>query len=679
MRGYLQYGRLYFLLEFFFLTGLYKCDKDITTVSTQDTNTRFVGTALVTEFASLEFATAEFLGIAYSEPAERFAKPVMKTPKPGIVRAKTFGNICPQVVSPWDWCHSRQKISEDCLFLNIYVPLDNISSHKLGVSVSPSATTSLSSGTVQPTDTSSKLNTPPEAPPISIGNASGPISIYANSVPISTLMTSSNDSASSKIAVSSIASTSIQTEMPKNSSASFSWPTNSSEELWSTGKIAMKRSAQPDDTFVLPHNSKYAVFIYLHGGAFVAGSGNCYDGSTLAGYGNIIVVTVNYRLSNLGFLSTNDDVIPGNLGLWDQHVAIQWVKKYINVFGGDPNRITVGGQSAGSYSSIHQALYKGNDGLFQRVIAQSGTPTAVKSASVTGYKSTLEVAKQLNCPTHGTKQQVKSCLMSKTAESLVNASLPMLVPGSLPIQPTVDEPFITEDPYTILSQMAPQSARKPQAVPRYFTGKDLLIGIDAQDGDVAWYLNAVLTSRHNSNRMIQLFQSTINPDLFRNLIRLYFQHDFNDTVDDYIISSVLERYIDWDHPNDYNSQSNRAIDFLTDVFFAIPVLDTASAHSRPREHSFTNGHESISEKSHMNYNTAKSPKTLSGTFVYRFSLPPHKDNRIPWFRGTAHGSEIKYVFGQVATEDERDVALSKTTMTYWSNFIKSGYVLLIPI
>nr|WP_254798809.1 carboxylesterase family protein [Sphingobium sp. AS12] len=107
----------------------------------------------------------------------------------------------------------------------------------------------------------------------------------------------------------------------------------------------------PDD---LVEGERLPVYVWIHGGAFVAGSGNGYDGSALARDGRIIVVTINYRVGVLGFvnfgaaLGTSD--IPSNLGLRDQIAALTWVQANIAAFGGDPGRVTIGGQSAGSMS-----------------------------------------------------------------------------------------------------------------------------------------------------------------------------------------------------------------------------------------------------------------------------------------------------------------------------------------
>ncbi|KAI0887181.1 alpha/beta-hydrolase [Annulohypoxylon maeteangense] len=94
------------------------------------------------------------------------------------------------------------------------------------------------------------------------------------------------------------------------------------------------------------------VMFWIHGGAFTGGTGNdpTFDGGNLASRGDVVVVSINYRLSTLGFLALEDNVTNGNFGLADQINALDWVRNHIKDFGGDPDRITIFGQSAGAGS-----------------------------------------------------------------------------------------------------------------------------------------------------------------------------------------------------------------------------------------------------------------------------------------------------------------------------------------
>lgn len=119
-------------------------------------------------------------------------------------------------------------------------------------------------------------------------------------------------------------------------------------------------------------DKKYPVAIYVHGGAFMGGAGSNlpFVPTKLVEEGTIIV-TINYRLGIWGFMY-HEGLCPGNLGLWDQAKAMTWVRENIAAFGGDDKNITVFGQSAGAMSLQMLAVSSIKDGLFDKMILQSG-------------------------------------------------------------------------------------------------------------------------------------------------------------------------------------------------------------------------------------------------------------------------------------------------------------------
>eukprot|EP00040_Diaphanoeca_grandis_P027307 m.155035 g.155035 ORF g.155035 m.155035 type:complete len:541 (-) comp30921_c1_seq1:173-1795(-) len=141
-----------------------------------------------------------------------------------------------------------------------------------------------------------------------------------------------------------------------------------------------------------------SVMVFIHGGDFRQGFGGgiLYDGSRLAQHGDVVVVTMNYRLGVHGFLTSNNDVL-GNFGIEDQRLAIQWVSKNIAAFGGDPAKVTLFGQSAGAVSvGIHVASAQ-TKGLFRAAIIESNPYSLPlrdqKSATALGD----DVFKKANC------------------------------------------------------------------------------------------------------------------------------------------------------------------------------------------------------------------------------------------------------------------------------------------
>jgi len=124
--------------------------------------------------------------------------------------------------------------------------------------------------------------------------------------------------------------------------------------------------------------SPMPVIVFLHGGAFVVGAceSMMYGPQVLLDR-DVVLVGVNYRLGVLGFLSLETDACPGNLGLHDQLLALQWVQQHISCFGGDPGNVTLMGESAGAMSAMCHMVSPLSKGLFHRVVSLSGTPSHV--------------------------------------------------------------------------------------------------------------------------------------------------------------------------------------------------------------------------------------------------------------------------------------------------------------
>jgi para-nitrobenzyl esterase len=125
--------------------------------------------------------------------------------------------------------------------------------------------------------------------------------------------------------------------------------------------------------------------VWIHGGSFTSGTAGSpiYDGSSLARRGDVVVVTINYRLGALGFLALHrleeEEGVFGNLGLLDQIAALEWVREHVSRFGGDPARVTVFGESAGAMSAGALLATPRARGLFRRALLQSGAAENVSS------------------------------------------------------------------------------------------------------------------------------------------------------------------------------------------------------------------------------------------------------------------------------------------------------------
>ncbi|HEX7382165.1 MAG TPA: carboxylesterase family protein [Nevskiaceae bacterium] len=168
------------------------------------------------------------------------------------------------------------------------------------------------------------------------------------------------------------------------------------------------------------------VLVYIPGGAFVLSGGSGINGSALAADQHVIVVTFNYRLGILGFLASpaldNGSADSGDYGIQDVGAVLRWVKDNIAAFGGNPDNVTLGGESAGALMTCMSAVSPDTRGLFQKMIVQSG-PCAFNWPKLQAqYRPEEEVLAALHCDV-GSPQQVAACLRSPklTAADFLNA------------------------------------------------------------------------------------------------------------------------------------------------------------------------------------------------------------------------------------------------------------------
>ena len=223
---------------------------------------------------------------------------------------------------------------------------------------------------------------------------------------------------------------------------------------------------------------KYPVMVWVHGGSFVTGSGSMplYDGARFAAQGEVVVVTLNYRLGALGFLHLAESG-PGfenNLGLLDQLAALGWVRDNIAAFGGDPGRVTVFGESAGAMSIAALLGMPAAEGLFQAAILQSGAvrvqPPDRAKAVAQGMLRELGISDP-------------AALRTLPVEALLQAAQRLLrtFQGGLPFQPVLDGATLPLNPNEALAA----GARR---------GLPLLIGTNHDEGNL--FVSPDATGQH---------------------------------------------------------------------------------------------------------------------------------------------------------------------------------------
>ncbi|KAJ1519061.1 hypothetical protein ONE63_011304 [Megalurothrips usitatus] len=199
------------------------------------------------------------------------------------------------------------------------------------------------------------------------------------------------------------------------------------------------------------------VLVYIHGGAFMVGWGPSRGMEYLMDH-DVVLVTINYRLGALGFMTLGNDELPANVGLLDQTAALQWVRDYIGLFGGNSSSVTLAGNSAGSASCLYHTLSPLSKGLFHKVMGTSGSPLNPWAMRRAGRESTLQVASLLGC-SYETSTATLECLQGEDATKIVDSTrylMDWLKNPFAPFGPVVDawaeRPFLPALPETLLKE-----------------------------------------------------------------------------------------------------------------------------------------------------------------------------------------------------------------------------------
>lgn len=200
-------------------------------------------------------------------------------------------------------------------------------------------------------------------------------------------------------------------------------------------------------------DAKRPVMVWIHGGSYVAGSGNerLYDGQHLARRGDVVVVTINYRVGALGFLwhdslIDDQDTRSGNYGTRDQLAALKWVRDQIASFGGDPDNITLFGESAGGFSVSTLMAAHEAEGQFRRAIPQSGAGHHALPLEIA-----QEIGRRFCAELEINPAEAATALRSISARDIVDAqnsilespdTLPLTWRYSMPFCPVIDGDFL---------------------------------------------------------------------------------------------------------------------------------------------------------------------------------------------------------------------------------------------
>ena len=194
-----------------------------------------------------------------------------------------------------------------------------------------------------------------------------------------------------------------------------------------------------------PDQARRPVLLWLHGGAFMSGAGSLpwYSGATMAARGDMVVVGVNYRLGALGFMHL-PGVSPPNLGLQDQFQALEWVSREIAAFGGDPDNISVAGQSAGGFSVLAMLAVPHARKRFRRAIAQSAPFGRVMRSSAAAADSARRLQDLLGISTGADwlRVTVADIIAAQVKLTIATAEFANAVP---PFGPVADATLFGDD------------------------------------------------------------------------------------------------------------------------------------------------------------------------------------------------------------------------------------------
>ncbi|CAN7944571.1 unnamed protein product, partial [Ixodes hexagonus] len=394
------------------------------------------------------------------------------------------------------------------------------------------------------------------------------------------------------------------------------------------------RSSQTEDCLFLnvwsparnTNASDLAVMVWIHGGALYFGSSSlsAYDGALLAAYGDIIVVSMNYRLGSLGFLYGGTPSAPGNQGHLDQLLALRWVSDNIAAFGGDRGRVTLFGESSGSTSVEFHLLSPISKALFQRAIMQSGALCghASRASDPRVLAKAHSLASYLNCtstsePDSRLQENVIGCLRRADPVHL-RALEGVVCPGQYCFRTVFGVPSLHNEPCGA----------------EYPGSKDILIGHVVNEGGLFafTYFPAVFSANSPKNltktEMLLLLAPLLtppSPQLLNEVHNLY-TGDLGDTDFEKLRLTIQDAWGD-------------------------KVITCSSIETSVR----------------------LAGNTENAVFYYVLNHTSPSLAKKPWY-GMTHVEDVLYVFGRPIVEKAPSVDqnYSKKLMRLWTSFAKFG-------
>ncbi|CAG7787108.1 unnamed protein product [Allacma fusca] len=382
---------------------------------------------------------------------------------------------------------------------------------------------------------------------------------------------------------------------------------------------------------------KLPVMVYIHGGGFQWGTSHTHGGKYFMDE-DVVLVTFNYRLGAFGFLSTGDTIIQGNMGMKDQVAALKWVQSNIEQFGGDPNLVTIFGESAGGGAVSLQVLSPMSKGLFQHAIAQSGAALNPWSCLKNPRYGANELGQKLNCSINNS-QDLLTCLNQKTSEELAGQSFAKwYLDPTVPFGPVVEQlrpnqsagdVFLSRAPFEILSEGS-------------FNQVPFMTGI-CEDEGIYFHSSSILKEKQ--------LESDVNNDWHRiaPISLTYYDDDSVSQQELNLISDSIKSYYFKDQPISENTRQ-QLTNLYSDRYFVHGVRTTALIQAK-----------------HL-------VPVYIYMFAYKGSFSFLQDRGFEKGLGVTHKDELQYLFNGLAPELKPgpDEDLSRHLVKLWTNFAATG-------
>jgi para-nitrobenzyl esterase len=358
------------------------------------------------------------------------------------------------------------------------------------------------------------------------------------------------------------------------------------------------------------------VMVWIHGGGYVTGTGADYLASGLSSKGQVIVVTINYRLGPFGFMAhpaftAESAGASGNYGLLDQQAAIRWARRNAAAFGGDPSNITIFGESAGGGSVCSHLASPAMRGMFQRAIIESGPCTAPLYQSLQAAEAIGQgIASDNGCPTTA-GADAAACLRALPVDTLIKSEGSVELTSSVSFFPAYGGPVFPMSPGDAIAS-------------GHFNRVPVMQGTNHDEGTM------VVAPAYD------LQGHPLTGDEYPDVI----QTDFGGNA-----PLVLAQY----PAGDYSVPGLALAAVFTDSFFACPALSTDQALAQ--QHNAIYAYEFADEDADSFFPT----------------------DAVSFPMGAFHGAETGYLFfNPLEHLDRKQRTLSDLMIGYWTHFAATG-------